>query len=127
MDSQKLYKRVGAQIKSRRNQLDMTQQTLARHLGISRASLANIETGRQNVLLHHLYHLADALDLNVRDLLPSRSELQITETQNELPLPKDLNPQQRAQIARVLQGDSASPALTKDESHGRRAKKQSKL
>ena len=38
---------------------------------MSRASIANIESGRQNVLLHHVYALAAALDFTkVGELLP---------------------------------------------------------
>lgn len=39
---------------------------------MSRASVANIESGRQNVLLHHVYSLASALEFSkVADLLPA--------------------------------------------------------
>jgi transcriptional regulator with XRE-family HTH domain len=38
---------------------------------MSRASIANIESGRQNILLHHVYALAAALDFTkVAELLP---------------------------------------------------------
>jgi hypothetical protein len=39
---------------------------------MSRASVANIESGRQNVLLHHVYSLASALEFSKpADLLPA--------------------------------------------------------
>lgn len=52
----------------------MTQLELARAVGISRASLANIERGEQRVYIHHLVAIAAALDLDVTDLLPSPGE-----------------------------------------------------
>src|SRR5690348_7091597 len=63
----------GKAVALRRDELDLTQAELARQVGISRASIANIEKGRQNVLLHHVYDLADALKMTkVGDLLPVR-------------------------------------------------------
>lgn len=38
---------------------------------MTRASIANIETGRQRILAHTLVALADALACDVADLLPS--------------------------------------------------------
>jgi hypothetical protein len=38
---------------------------------MSRASIANIEGGRQSVLLHHLYRFADALTMPAAELLPA--------------------------------------------------------
>jgi transcriptional regulator with XRE-family HTH domain len=63
----------GKAIAQRREELEMTQEDLAGLVGMSRASIANIEKGRQNVLLHHVYGLADALKMpRVGDLLPGR-------------------------------------------------------
>jgi transcriptional regulator with XRE-family HTH domain len=63
----------GAAVAKRRDELGMTQAELSGHTGLSRASIASIEKGRQNVLLHHVYDLAQALRLrHVGDLLPAR-------------------------------------------------------
>ncbi len=49
----------------------MTQLELAQKTGLSRASIANIERGQQNVGLHHLYSIAHALEVAaISDLLP---------------------------------------------------------
>lgn len=81
----------------------MKQETLAGLLGISRGSLANVETGRQSVLVHQLYKFADALQLTPLDLLPLPliDPLRIEAT--ELPLPSDLKAQQKEQIARLFE------------------------
>lgn len=113
MDTSILYRTVGASIRHRRRELDLTQAKLANRLGISRGTLANIETGRQNLLLHQLYRFAAALDMNVHDLLPLPVEMNIGEllplaaTDNvtdlkELPMPKGLTSEQQAQVARVF-------------------------
>jgi transcriptional regulator with XRE-family HTH domain len=71
-----LYKAFGEAVAKRRNALGLTQIELATRVGISRASLANIERGRQNVLLHHAYSLASALEFSaVGDLLPASPKL----------------------------------------------------
>src|SRR5437016_3336973 len=70
MKYDELYDQLGTLIRNRRKKLLLTQRDLAARIGISRASLANIETGRQKVLVHQLYALATALDLAPSDLLP---------------------------------------------------------
>ncbi len=63
----------GKAVAQRREELELTQADLAGLVGMSRASIANIEKGRQNVLLHHVYDLAAALEMpKVGDLLPAR-------------------------------------------------------
>lgn len=63
----------GKAVALRREELELTQAELAGLVGMSRASIANIEKGRQNVLLHHAYDLAAALKMaKVGDLLPAR-------------------------------------------------------
>jgi transcriptional regulator with XRE-family HTH domain len=69
----------GRAVALRRDELNLTQAALARRVGISRASIANIEKGRQNVLLHHVYDLAEALKMpKPGDLLPARAKPSVT-------------------------------------------------
>jgi transcriptional regulator with XRE-family HTH domain len=69
MDADKIYKNLGKRIRDLRKSLGQTQEQLAKQVGISRASLANIEAGRQQVLVHHLFGLAGALQLDSPALL----------------------------------------------------------
>lgn len=46
------YKRLGEFCVRRRKALGWTQQELADRMGLVRSSIANIETGRQRLLLH---------------------------------------------------------------------------
>jgi transcriptional regulator with XRE-family HTH domain len=102
MDPSILYREVGSLIRRRRRALDLTQAKLAARLRMSRGALANIETGRQNLLLHQLYRFASALEVNIDDLLPApREELDLAQSR-ELPLPKGLTPEQKAQVARLF-------------------------
>jgi DNA-binding XRE family transcriptional regulator len=106
MDSAFLRQHVGGLIRARRKILEMTQEELATRMGMSRAALANVETGRQNILLPQLYRFAEALGLKVTDLLPDPATLRPTPAAENLPMPGDLSPVQRAQVARLL-GDGA--------------------
>jgi transcriptional regulator with XRE-family HTH domain len=66
-----IYKGFGNAVSTRRKALGLTQAQLASKVKMSRASVANIESGRQNVLLHHVYALAAALEFTkVGELLP---------------------------------------------------------
>jgi transcriptional regulator with XRE-family HTH domain len=104
MNPDRIYQQIGIVIRSRRKQLSMTQQQLAAHLGISRASLANIEVGRQKVFVHHLYALAAALRLKPNELLPLPIAFPLDQDWTGLPLPEGLKPEQRSQVAHLVDG-----------------------
>ena len=73
---------------------------------MSQASLANIEAGRQQVLVHHLYAIANALDLDSPTVLmppPSPSGPRDDGELSALPLPKEgLTDKQRLEVLRLL-------------------------
>lgn len=48
----------------------MDQETLARHLNLSRTTIINIEKGRQRLSLEHAWLAAQVLKISVDDLLP---------------------------------------------------------
>ena len=108
-----VYEALGALIRRRRRALDLTQDKLAGRLGISRGALANIETGRQNVLLHQLYRFATVLDMDVHDLLPPLSSSAPPVPSKELPLPKGLTAEQKSQVAGVFAADAQRKSSTK--------------
>jgi transcriptional regulator with XRE-family HTH domain len=102
MPADPIYRHIGLTIKERRKKLGLKQEALAGKLGISRGALANIETGRQSVLVHQLYRLARALELTPFDLLPQPESVVALVDRAELPLPPDLKEQQKQQIARLF-------------------------
>lgn len=71
-------------------------------LGISRGSLANIETGRQSILVHQLFKFAVQLQLSPFDLLPEQSQDDVGGEATELPLPADLKGQQKKQVTKMF-------------------------
>lgn len=56
-----LYEAVGSDLRARRTARGMKQEDLALQIGLSRASVANMEAGRQTMSLHLLAELASAL------------------------------------------------------------------
>ena len=108
MDVNALHRHIGATIRGRRKQLKFTQEELAKRMATSRAALANIETGRQNVLVYQLYSFAKHLDLRIEDLLPSTGSVEPMPAPSEFPLPEGLNRVQREQISRLLDGAPAA-------------------
>ncbi len=100
MSSSNIYAALGGAIALRRKQLKLTQDDLSSRTGLSRASIANMERGHQNVAVHHLYAIALALKVaSVSDLLPSLKAA--TENQGEdnmMPTSEALSDTSRASL-----------------------------
>lgn len=89
MGTKPVYENLGKRIRDLRQDLGQTQDQMAKQMGISRASLANIEAGRQQVLVHHLFTFADALQLeSPAQLLLSVDFSHKDSDAKSLPLPK---------------------------------------
>lgn len=69
-------KLFGVRLRDARRIRSFTQADLASKLGVSRVTVANLESGEQNVQLHQLFAVAEALDLRVEHFLPSRTEVE---------------------------------------------------
>ena len=81
MDERAIYVALGQAVLVRRKHLGLTQAQVAKKIGVSRESVANIEAGRQRVLLHHVYGLTRALDLKaITDLIPTTAPRAPSET-----------------------------------------------
>ncbi|KTE17302.1 hypothetical protein ATE71_01880 [Sphingopyxis sp. H115] len=66
-----LYSVFGKRVADERLARKISQQKLANLVGLSRASIANIEAGRQRVLLHQAIELVQALKMQtISDILP---------------------------------------------------------
>lgn len=78
----------------------MTQAALAAQVGLSRASIANIERGRQSVLLHNALDLASALGLQLPDLLSKAPAISLED--QSIALSDTVSPMARAQISHLI-------------------------
>lgn len=114
------YVRLGEIIQTRRKALGMKQKNLAVAVEISRGSLANIETGRQGVLVHQLYKFAKALEMQPHELLPPVAARERAPELNKF-MPSDLNQKLKDQLAGLIA--DASTAIGKEGENDRSTKK----
>jgi transcriptional regulator with XRE-family HTH domain len=80
INESELYKRLGAQLRERRQLQGMSQIQLAKAVGRLRTSITNIEAGRQRVPIHMLYQLCQVLKIEAVALLPTNAEVEQAET-----------------------------------------------
>lgn len=64
----------GRRLRRARVAVDLSQDDVARAVGLSRTSITNIEAGRQRVGLSQLYALATAVHCQPADLLPDMAQ-----------------------------------------------------
>ena len=85
-DSDDLYRELGRKIRQARERFGekLSQEALAQRLGLSRASMVNIEAGRQRAPLHLLWQIAELLGADLTMLIPSREEMLATSNRVEL-------------------------------------------
>ena len=98
-----IYKTLGQGITALRRKSNMTQQQLADAVGISRASVANIERGEQRVFLDQAVAIASLFDLNGLDELMSAAHAEPLPAA-EIKLSGDrLNRAQRREVSELLE------------------------
>lgn len=88
MDS-RVYRMFGDRVRELREERSVTQEELAKRVQLSRASITNIERGRQRVLLHQMVNIAAALDAKPSELMPLSNA--------------DAEPALRGDVARVVE------------------------
>lgn len=109
-----IYQAFGQAVATRRRGLKLTQAELAGRVGLSRASIANIESGRQNVLLHQAYRLAEALQFDkVSDLLPPPPRPALQEDLVMILSDDSVTPRGKAQITDLIASALAQRNTTK--------------
>lgn len=107
IEEKRLYEVVGERIRHTRERSapKISQASLARRLGISRASVVNIESGRQHAPLYLMWRIAESLDAELAALIPNHDEfLESIE-------PMKLNVEAVAQIEAAAEGDPATRRL----------------
>lgn len=73
-DPEAVYRAFGRKLREIRQRKRVPQQELATFSGLTRSSIANIESGKQRVLLHQVLLFAWALDATVDELMPSSAK-----------------------------------------------------
>ena len=67
------YKELGVNIREHRKRLKLSQDALARSIGLTRTSLTNIEGGRQHPPLHTFCDIVEQLKVDASTLLPKKA------------------------------------------------------
>lgn len=103
-DEEALYRAVGERIRTARERQParLSQATLAMQLEISRASIVNIEAGRQHAPLYLLWKIARHLDIELLSLIPSTADLAVT------PSTAILDDEMREKLKMYTNGDAAT-------------------
>ena len=70
-----LNKIIGLRIKSKRKDLNLSQDALAKYLDLRRTSISNIELGRHQIPLYLLYKLSVLLKTDIIEIIPTYNEI----------------------------------------------------
>lgn len=70
-----LYRELGSRIAARRRELGLSQAQVAQRVHLTRASVSNVEAGRQRPQVHQLILIARALSLDPCVLLPAEEDI----------------------------------------------------
>ena len=100
---------VGIRIRELRLDQQMTQEGLAKRIGTARTSVTNLEQGNQAVPLHQLFAIAEALDVEVSDILPTRAELKPWEPPTAPYSGQPVPPPQTAHLISTLLAEPEEP------------------
>lgn len=109
-DSRRFAHELGVALREARTAKGRTQQELADEIGVTRASIANLEAGRQRMSAYYLALAANALGVNPIDLLPKPGTAETPQTPGNRVL-KNLPASHRDLVTRLLasaahEGDS---------------------
>jgi transcriptional regulator with XRE-family HTH domain len=101
------YADLGRRLRALRDRKRLTQQQLGARLNppVTRASIANIETGKQRVLAHTLLQLADAVGVSLNELLPLTTADDDESLRDELQRKLGLSDDKIARLAHKLGSD----------------------
>ena len=68
-ECEKLLASIGAEIKRRRQRLGMSQRGFAHAIGCDHTTISNYERGKNNMSIHGLFNIAEALGCEIKDLV----------------------------------------------------------
>ena len=66
-----IYKQIGSKIKKHRTLAGLSQGELAEELEVTRSSVANLESGKQQIYVHQICEIAEKCCADIAALLPS--------------------------------------------------------
>jgi len=103
-DRKAFYRHVGKQIFAKRKERGLSQDSLARAVGLTRPTMSNIEKGRQNILLHTFFEIFETLNSSAKELLPELTVTEGSATRDLSSLPKEERDFVKAGIKNTIRG-----------------------
>jgi transcriptional regulator with XRE-family HTH domain len=101
-----VYGEIGRLIQQTRRAKGVTQARLASAVGLSRTSVTNIERGRQKILVHTLYAIAETLGVDIHQLVAPGGKMR---PHLEHQVPADVSPKVKKLISAMVQKNVAAP------------------
>ena len=98
MENARLRRVLGHRLRAVRIEAGLSQLELAARVGLQRATLGNIEAGRQGVVVDRLVELAEALQVSPRSLLQGLTP------EARAPYPEGLSEAQKDWLDRLRRG-----------------------
>jgi transcriptional regulator with XRE-family HTH domain len=98
----RFYEEVGRRLRRARLDAGLTQKELADQVELSRASIANIEAGRQQFPLHALILFARALGVKPASLLPTAAILEAEPVLPQSEMIEGLDEESKNWVRRIL-------------------------
>lgn len=105
------YSQVGRRVQRLREDRRLTQEHLAARLQLTRASIANLEAGRQRISAYHLVTLAATLGVTIGDLVPVDAPVRQAASLPDTP-PEHLDLLQQVLAAAADDGDAVAHAAS---------------
>lgn len=102
MQESEIYVQFGLLVRQHRERLGLSQAQVAQAIDLSRSSVANVETGRQHIPMHHLYSLARVLQVDVHALLPSMDGAPSAVVDREIQSSFELSEREQEAVAKVV-------------------------
>ena len=107
MDSKTFNEQLGLLLQKLRTENRMTQDDLAKRTGLSRASIANMETGRQAMSAYQAYLMATAFQLKNMNALFPMPEIEMTDMGTEVHSLSPLSEVQQQQTEALIASSTA--------------------
>jgi transcriptional regulator with XRE-family HTH domain len=102
MDINELYRYIGSKIREARENASLSQAALAKSLDMSRASIVNIEAGRQRPPVHVLWQISEKVGTKVSQLIPNQPDSKGSS------MPSTLDPQIYERLIEISNDNSFS-------------------
>ncbi len=102
-NKKRFYSQLGKTISIKRNEVQLSQAQVAERVSMSRASIVNIEKGRQYPPAHLLWSLSKVFNIELEDLFPEFDLITEKINPNFEKLLKSINPEKSEIINSFLQ------------------------